>query len=220
MNCPECQDWLQRQLDGEEIAPGDELRDHLVSCEECRCRLTAARRLQGALRLMTPPTPPSGLSFRIVREVLADRRRRHQRNRRMAGLLALAAAVLVFVLVDAFRPTTGPVKPNDTPIVKHSQPRTTILERVADAGSLVEKWTAGPLDRAKEQTRALLPVVDPSLLPPMEPPATFEAPATSLREAREGMTASIEPVAFRARRAVNLFLRELPPLGAGAKPEL
>src|SRR5262245_46654149 len=104
MNCPECQDWLQRQLDGEEFAPGDDLREHLAGCAECQARHAAARRLQRALGLMTPPAPPSGLTFRIVREVLADRRRRQKRRRRLAGLLALAACLLVFVLVDAFRP--------------------------------------------------------------------------------------------------------------------
>jgi hypothetical protein len=43
----------------------------------------------------------------------------------------------------------------------------------------------------------------------------LEAAAPSLRETGRGMTAGLEPVARSARRAVNLFLRDLP-TGAGA----
>jgi hypothetical protein len=40
----------------------------------------------------------------------------------------------------------------------------------------------------------------------------LEPGTQSLREAQEGVAVGFEPVTSSARRAVNLFLREIPPL--------
>ncbi len=43
---------------------------------------------------------------------------------------------------------------------------------------------------------------------------------SSLREAGQNVSSGLEPVANSARRAVNLFLRELPPVEPGKKQRL
>jgi hypothetical protein len=65
-------------------------------------------------------------------------------------------------------------------------------------------------DEAVEQSRALLPAGLPRQ-------ATFDADSLaidpsvrSLREAGQGLSAGLEPVTTSARRAVDLFLREMP----------
>ena len=55
---------------------------------------------------------------------------------------------------------------------------------------------------------------DEALTPPLEPSGQ------SLREAGEGVAASLSPVATSARRAFDLFLREIPPLPPEAKTGL
>jgi hypothetical protein len=62
------------------------------------------------------------------------------------------------------------------------------------------------------QTRFLLPIVPGRSIAKMEmPPA--DTPARPLREAGENFTAGLGPVASSARRAVDLFLRDIPPIG-------
>jgi hypothetical protein len=84
---------------------------------------------------------------------------------------------------------------------------------VAEAGEAVASLTSRTADEAVGQTRLLLPfkpgqsLADLDLAPP-------EAPAKPLREAGENFTAGLGPVASSARRAVDLFLRDIPPVGA------
>ncbi len=91
-------------------------------------------------------------------------------------------------------------------------PRATLRDSVAEAGSAVAALTTRTADETVANTKSLLPVVtDPTpgkieLEPPPDPPAR------SLRETGEGVTAGLAPVADSARRAVGLFLRELPPM--------
>jgi hypothetical protein len=48
-------------------------------------------------------------------------------------------------------------------------------------------------------------------------PTPLDPPARSLRQAGQSVTAGLEPVADSARRALNLFLREIPPVEAEGK---
>ena len=74
--------------------------------------------------------------------------------------------------------------------------------------------TAGPVksSAAIDQGRVFLPRNLPegptADAPALEP--LLDQPARSLREMQDGMSAGLEPVASSARRAVDLFLRELP----------
>src|SRR5438128_11769464 len=94
MNCPECQELLQRRLDGEILANSPELERHLSECLACREQHQAASRLLEALRSARPvlegtPAP------RIVMAVLRDRR--GPQHRRWTGL-ALGGSLLLMAL--------------------------------------------------------------------------------------------------------------------------
>ena len=104
-----------------------------------------------------------------------------------------------------------------TPEPAPGPPPTTLRDSMTEAGSAVASLTSRTADETLAKTQGLLPVVtDPSLNaldlgPPLDPQAR------SLREAGEGVTAGLEPVADSARRAVGLFFRELPPMDTPAK---
>src|SRR5262249_29736068 len=97
MKCPECDDLLQRRLDGEAVLD-PALEQHLADCAGCRDRQTAAVRLLDGLRLAKSPMPPARLADRLVGARLADRRW-PLRWRRWMVRAAAAAALLAAVAV-------------------------------------------------------------------------------------------------------------------------
>jgi anti-sigma factor RsiW len=207
MNCSECLDLLAERLDGAAAAPRAELERHLAECAACRQRAAAARRLGEGLRLLAPPAPPAGLTERVVAGVLAERRRRTRLARWARAAVAVAAGVLVIVLVSENRPRPTPPPPDVvTPAESIS-----LRSSVAEAGSAVVSLTRRTADETVGQGRLLVPVVAQAPpeefvpLPPMDPPAG------PLREAGQGLSAGLEPVTSSARRAFDLFLREVPP---------
>jgi hypothetical protein len=101
MNCPECQELLQRRLDGEPLLDRTELNQHLAACPECRERHAAAGLLEEGLRLLPRPTPPAHLAQRTAEQLIRDRLMR-LRRRRVWASLALAASVLLAALAGYF----------------------------------------------------------------------------------------------------------------------
>ena len=65
MTCPECQDRLQRWLDGRTPGAADAGAGPAL-CPSCADWAPAALRLDRGLRLRTPPVPPPQLAFRIL----------------------------------------------------------------------------------------------------------------------------------------------------------
>jgi hypothetical protein len=215
MNCRECRDWLQLELDGVPAAPGA-LAGHLALCGDCRRLHAAARRLRHGLQLLAPPHVPAGLGERIVRGVLIDRGRRRRRRRRL-GLVALAASALLVVFGARLMPRHAPGPPREE-AARPVKPLP-MREALASAADGVVDWAARAAGDAADQTRLLLPVVDVPPLPAPELAGPLESPARSLEQAGKGMTASLKPVADSAVRAFALFRRELPG-GRDKKPDL
>ena len=87
------------------------------------------------------------------------------------------------------------------------------------AGEAVASLTTRTADQTVDQTRILFPIVPSTSLADLDlvPP---EAPAKPLREAGENLTAALSPVAASARRAVDLFLRDVPPVNNPARRKL
>ncbi len=79
MNCLECQEVLQRRLDGVSSPPDAALDQHLTACAICRQRHLAAPRLLEGLRAIPRPVPPPVLAARVVALALRDRQRRRLR---------------------------------------------------------------------------------------------------------------------------------------------
>lgn len=224
MNCPASHDLLQQGLDGTPIE-SPEWNEHLRGCPECRALESASRRLQDGLRLLAAPLPPAELAERIAERVLLDRRRARRRaRRRWAVTLALAAGL--FIVLAARLDWRGeraahPAKTSE-PSVKHEMPKgvpgdsPTLRESAEELGEAVASLTNQTADETMGQTRWLVPKVPSPALPKVDL-ESLEPPTRPLREAGEGVSAGLEPVTNSARRAVDLFLRELPPMETGAK---
>jgi hypothetical protein len=214
MSCAEWDNALQERLDGGPASGRPGLEPHLATCPTCRERHAAARRLEEGLRLLAPPSPPAGLADRIVGRVLAEHRARlHRRHQLLRAVAAVAAAVLLVCFTVPDRPAPPEWVP---PVAVERQPASvpSLRDSFAEASSAVVDLTRRTADETVGQGRLLVPVVvatppdaagDP--LPPVHP----------LREAGQGVSTGLDPVTDSARRALDLFLRDIPPMGSDAK---
>lgn len=220
MNCQEFEDLLQRRLDGD-LASAADVDEHLTSCPSCRALEVATVRLERGLRALTTEQPPANLAGRIVFDVLSQQRGA-QRRRRLALVGSLAAGLLLAFLIGRTWPEATPPAPAPQPelVVKVEQPPAIapLNQSVGEAGSALASLLSRTADETMNQGRMLLPdsVPAPMMVDDWQP--TFESPALPLREAGQGVSAGLEPVASSARRAFNLFLREIPPMPVEEKP--
>jgi hypothetical protein len=215
MTCGDWNDLLQERLDGGPALDRPGLEPHLAACPMCRERHAAAHRFEEALRLLAPPSPPAGLACRITARILVERQARlRHRHRLVRAAAAVAAAVaLVFLSVH-----DGPAPPEARPpAVAENHPAPPppagLRDSVAEAGSAVVNLTRRTADDTVGQGRLLVPVVVAT------PPDTGgPLPAGHpLREAGQGVSTGLDPVTDSARRALDLFLRDIPPMGSDAK---
>lgn len=232
MNCPESHELLLRWLDGHAMGAGIALDQHLAQCSDCRQLHAAANYLTDGLRRLPSPTPPAGLAPRIIARVLADQRARGVWRRR-AVTLAAAAALLLAVLgsyvagLGPFRPVPGNLRADRTvhrPVAKDSRAKTAsprLEQTLEEAGSLALALTRKTAGETVAQARRWLPPANPLpvSLPGLEDTKGFapvlDPPAQTLREAGKNFSAGLMPVTSSARRAVNLFLHEVSPMGMG-----
>jgi hypothetical protein len=218
MNCQAAHELLQQSLDGTPIESPEWLA-HLRACGDCRALTAASHRLQHGLRLLTTPLPPPALGARIAAQVLLERRRARRRARqRWAVSLALAASLFVAVALrldwrgrpaefEAHAPI--PVAKNaPTPQAK-TETTPTLRESATELGAVFAALSNQTADETVGQTRRWVANVSGPTLPKVDLTA-MEVPARPLREAGEGVSEGLEPVTTSARRAVGLFLRELP----------
>jgi hypothetical protein len=226
MTCVECQEYLQRVLDGELDAGGTAVAEHLAACVSCSPLQTAGRRLQEGLRQVAAPHLPQDFAERVVARVVADQLHRHRLRRRLFATAALAASLLLAVFAgyrwyNAKEP--NPASPENmansgdtTP--KDPTPTPSPRERVTGAGEAVASLSRRATEETVEQTRLLWPVATaPLSFDGIDLQTPLEPPAQSLREAGQHVSSGLEPVANSARRAMNLFWRELPPVDPGKK---
>ncbi|HYV35016.1 MAG TPA: hypothetical protein VE988_04875, partial [Gemmataceae bacterium] len=163
MNCREAEELLQRQLDGDLIAPPD-WAEHLAACATCRELFAGARQLERGLGLLIPPKAPAILSARIVTMVMAERRRRVWRHYAAAGMLAAACLLIAFLFfltrpsqtpyvpVIAEVPKTQPVAPAEPPL------RETVKEGRDALDQLTNKVFAKVDEQAGVMGDALVPL--------------------------------------------------------------
>lgn len=220
MSCSEFQHLLQQRLDGEPQPEPNPTASHAAQCPACRALEAAAERLEEGLRLLRPPAPSEDLGKRIVADVLAERRQRDRlRYRRLALVGAVAASLLLAVFLgrswrpDASAPVAKDSKQSKPPAVPSRDP--SLDESVQEAGSALVSLMNRTADQAVEQGRVLIPPVQVAMpaLPPADAwQAPLEQPVASLRTARQGVVAGLEPVTNSAMRAVNLFWGEIPRL--------
>jgi hypothetical protein len=236
MNCPDCQDWLQEYLDGLAPGPKEDLPgacdEHLRACAECRELYGAARRLDDGLHLLPPPEPPAELADRVVAEALRERRARRALRRVVSGCLAVAASLLLALgtyRVSHTPQTTAyapPPPPDPPPVGAGLKPAPTETPPEEVPGPLpapmneVRSLVQDLANETMNETRQMLPGVKAPSLDELDLGPPLEPPARSLREATESVSTGLEPVTDSARRAVGLFLRDLPPMDPSGKPGL
>ena len=222
MNCLECQEYLQRALDGESIADAA-LEQHLAECLPCRERHIAARRLLEGLKAMPQAAPPPDLAARVVARVLHLRERRRVKLRRSLYVTAaLAASILIMLLFAYFRqPTGGDGKPDVGPLVKEAPKKDIVPPPIVEKKEKDQKPTSfatltGRLaDKTLDQAKVLWTVANPvEAMPIGELPNVKELDpaAQPLRQAGQEVGESFEAVSHSARRAFDYFARELPML--------
>jgi hypothetical protein len=214
MNCRAFHDFVQQRLDGVVAEPPDGFDEHRRACPACAALDGAAGRLAEGLRLLAPPAPPPDLAARVAARVARKRLARPRRRRRVVVPLAVAACLLVAIGTRLWwsRPPAGS-RPGAEPgpVTKKQEPPADpvdLRESVAEAGEAVVSLTSRTAGEAVDRTRWLWPEAPPTPTP--APPR--EPPARALREAGAGLSAGLDPMTDSARRAVDLFLRDLPPL--------
>jgi hypothetical protein len=189
MNCRDAYELLQQSLDGTPMESPEWLA-HLRHCAECRAWASASRRLQDGLRLWAPALPPSDLAERIVERVLLERRHTRRRLRRRWAVGVGLAAGLVLALTGLLHQLTPSVRP------------TTIANR--------QQQLPTPTATAKRQQQLQGEPAPTLREPAAQLSGAFAALSNETAKAGEGLSEGLEPVATSARRAVDLFLRELP----------
>lgn len=226
MNCSESQNLLQRRLDGEPMGDGAELARHLAACAECRSLHAAADRLEAGLRLGRAPVVPAYFSEAVVGHILADQRGR--RRLRWYASAALAACLLLALglgfywqgigftnktvpIASSTAPTDQKIAKNDKVTPPAAKPPS-FRENMAQAGSAVASLTRRATDETWNESLMLIPetLSAPSLGGSAPIKGALDTSAQPLREAREGVTAGLEPVTTSAKRAMNMFMRDIP----------
>ena len=224
MNCSEFRNWLQQRLDGEASAAAGDVEGHVAACASCRELQAAANLLIQALGAQAAPAPPNQMSDQLVSLVLADiaaqQQARKRWNRRLGLTAALAASLILAVALGyswwQSNRKPGPQNP-DSLVIKDKRPAPAQPQpslNIQEAGSALVALVNRTADETVGQSRALFPqgVSAPALPASGDWQPALEPGADSLREAQEGVALGFEPVTSSARRAVNLFLREIPPM--------
>ena len=228
MNCADCHLWMQHFLDGEGTPEAAEAAAHRGNCPSCREEFTLTIRLSEGLRQVRKPMLPPGFCQRVVTSAMHERRVQVRWRRGLYAVTAAAAVVLVAIGVKYFQPReefarvepAAPQSKVQEPVAEVQVP--SLRDSVAEAGSAVVKLTRKTADDTVEQTRLLfrLPITTPEIDETGALRETLEPPAQSFRDAGHQVSAGLEPVTRSARRAVDLFLREIPPLEAVPKSGL
>jgi predicted anti-sigma-YlaC factor YlaD len=216
MNCLECQDLMQRRLDGEALlAP--EMDAHLASCPECRIWQASSVRLLEGVQKLPAAKPPVGFSQRLTGLVLRAREQRRRRVRWVVGA-AVAASILLILMLNGNRPTPdGPnpaadiAKKDPPPRFKETQGLNPTLDEVRTA---VASLTDRVAKSTKENTQILLNVANPMDVAPQGKAgdAPLDAYVKTVSGAGQGVSDAVQPVTQSAQRAVTYFFRGIPPV--------
>jgi hypothetical protein len=219
MNCADIERLVQQRLDG---APVDvpAADSHLGGCPACRQLWSACQRLEDGLRSIAPPVVPAGLRDRVVAGYLQDRQdaQRLARRRLVIGITSLAASTLfvAFLLKPWAPPVDRPDEP--APLVKTDEPKTApragnVQDSVGEAGQALVAIVTRTAGDTVGSGRLLMPDAVAIATPMTEAwGETLVPPAEPVRDVSRGVSTAVAPVTNSARRAVNLFWRDLPPM--------
>ncbi|MCC6419640.1 MAG: zf-HC2 domain-containing protein [Gemmataceae bacterium] len=221
MSCLDCQELLQRLLDGELLPDRVELDRHLAGCSECRDRHVVAQRLTDGLKLLPRPAAPEGLTAQVVAAALRERAARLRRQWRRGA--ALAAGLLLAALAGYTWLVPGPDEPGFLASVRPPEPDRRAEPSLREGAQDARQALAALADRIGDKLREQGGVFEASTLP-LQFVSTdslpsvgavsqpLEATVRGLRQGTDGVSTGVQTVGGSARRALNYFFRKLPPL--------
>ena len=221
---------IQRALDGDASPESLDADPHLGACASCRERVRAARVLLSVLATPEPVAVPAGFTDRVLSAVRDDRQA-HARRRRVApvaGVLALAAAVLVgaWVIANANGPkpieqpkelvqqsAPAPLEVAPEPRVKAPAPE----PRPINIGNEFAKAERALRDAPKPLTDSvafapkLLDVFTGPFTKPAAPPMgdALEPARKSIADLPDAARTGLEPVTGTAQKALDRLLRDV-----------
>jgi predicted anti-sigma-YlaC factor YlaD len=223
MTCGEVRERLHEMVERGASQPDGPLAEHLATCRACAGWHAAVKRFGEGLRALDAPRPPDGFAERVAAQVHIDRFARARARRRWVAAAALAASLLLTVSLGyslrskknaVFNPGPPAADNGD----KAGEPTPSPRASVAEAGDAVAALSRRATDETVEQTRLLWPVVSaPISFEGVDLSTPLDPSAQSLREAGQNVSTGLEPVTTSARRAVNLFWRDLPPVEPAKK---
>jgi hypothetical protein len=232
MNCHDCEELLQRLLDGESLAPSAELDGHLAACSDCKGRIAAAQSLRVGLRMLPAVTPPADFAGRVQRAVLAEQRA-HRTRRWAAAALAMAASIALVAfgvhyftseddtqpdpeqhLVVLPQPQPDP-KPQPQPDPPKREPG--LRESVQQARQALDGLAGKFLEGSREQADVMRDATAPLELARIDMGQKRTPTDPKLARPRTGMAAGLDTVAATTRRGLSFMLKETPPLPAGKR---
>jgi hypothetical protein len=185
---------------------------HASECPACRELAGSVQMLLSALASPLP-APPDGFAFRVVAAAVRDRKRQLRlRWAKRAGGLAVAAAVVLAVYLGTKPPVATPapevaiVVPKPEPIPTPRPAR--VSDKLAEAGEAFAAITQRTADEALTPTRNLFPMPEPVALPHVPEIVPETDPLAQLPGAAK---AGLEPVTSSAKRAWNVFVRDVVP---------
>jgi hypothetical protein len=211
---PACADSLaslQRRFDGEIAIESEDVVRHRALCADCRSWEAAAQALEEGLRRTLQQELPVGLAESILEKLRADPVRPHAwRLRVSAAGLALAASVMIAVFGWNL---WGPTDQRVTERTGNSRSTPVEVDPISTArlgDSLDEAGTAAA-KLARETRRETLNVKLPTLSFPKvsSPLERLEPAVASIQQVQHGAVFSVAPITRSAKRAADLFWKEI-----------
>lgn len=199
-NCAAFDAVLQSVFDGDR--PASALDDlHAATCEPCRELASAAKELLAGFPILAAPIDsPVDFASRIVPNVLAERNRSRAVRRTIVAVAAsLAASVLI--AVAASRPWYSQVREvvKIESVNQNSDLKPPPVESsFRQAGAAFASLTKRAAEESIAPARNLLAGIE------LTPPAPTVVPMPPTRA-----SSTVEPITNTAKRAINLFIRDV-----------
>ncbi len=230
MNCHDCEELLQRLLDGEPLPPAVELEAHLAACSDCKGRFAAVQSLRVGLQTLPALAPPADFAGRVQRAVLAEQRSRRTRRWAAAALAMAASIALIAFGIRYFTSEDELAQVPEQKIVELPKPQPEprpqpeppkhepgLREAVQQARGALDSLAGKFLEGTREQADVLRDATAPLELARVDMGQKRTPTDPKLARPRTGMTAGLETVAATTRRGLSFMLKETPPLPAGKR---
>ena len=218
--CRAARDALMKRLDGELQPESETVVAHRADCPDCKALEDAARQMLNALPRLSSASPAYGFADRVLNRTIVQAHRPWFKRRRIwAAALALAASVVVavFAIVRQERQTLDcrglmvlavpPAIPEPNPPDVAVQNPVPLRDSFQEAGAAFSALARKTVDDGFGFRIPRLPLANAKV----DPLPNRDGPMAALEEVRHSATLTIAPITDSAKRAIDVFWRELGP---------